>query len=73
MGNKIGEPIPDISKEQATISHNECGNCSDPYIISKPYSKIEFYNMFYKRYYTVHSWHCLKCNWESEKIKTRVV
>jgi hypothetical protein len=73
MGSKIGKPIPNISKEQAIARHDECCNCSGTHIISKPYSKIEFFNMFCMRYYTVHSWHCLNCNWESEKIKTRVV
>jgi len=73
MGNEIGKPIPNISEKDAIIEHDKSCDCSEPYIIKKPHANIEHYNMFSKKFYTTYSWQCLKCKWESEIIKTRVV
>lgn len=69
--HKVGETIPDISKDQALFLHSSIGSCSMPYIVSKPLARIEETNMFSKRFYIDKCWQCLNCKWESENIRTR--
>jgi hypothetical protein len=71
--HKVGQTKPDISKVQALSLHNLKCTCSKPYIISKPIGIIEEIKIFGIRFYSEKCWHCLNCNWESEKIRTRTL
>ena len=71
--HKVGETKPNISKDQALLLHSVDSSCSNPYVISKPLSRIEHTNIFSKRFYSEKCWQCLNCNWESEKTRTRIV
>lgn len=69
--HKVGQSKPDISKEEATLSHDMIGKCFNPYIVNKPLGRMEESKLFSVRFYREDCWQCLNCKWESERIKTR--
>lgn len=69
--HKIGEIKPDISKAKALQLHNISCSCSEPYLIKKHIKRIEHQRIFGIRYYNEYCWQCLKCKWESERMRKR--
>lgn len=71
--DKINSIRPNIKKEDAELLHNNQHKNCDGVIIKKPWSKLERYNIFTNHYYEEYTWKCLKCGWESDRIRERIV
>ncbi len=72
MKHKVGETIPNIDLVDAIIQHHTANSkCKNGYIISKPCCRLERISFFTIKYFSVKSWYCPRCNWESERMITR--
>ena len=66
--DKVGDTIPEITREESLNIHPECGNT---HLTVMPGHRINRIGLFTYKWYSISSWTCLYCKWKGEEMKTR--